>query len=496
MVRLNRFEKYAPVINPPLEIDWQPREGHPQETAFFSQADEVFFGGLAGAGKSDLLLGLAIKEHEKSIIFRREYPQLKGLISRSIEIVGDRQRYNKSEKVWDLGENRFLEFGSCQYEQDVDKYQGRPHDLIGIDELTHFSQKQFTFLCGWNRTTTEGQRCRIVATGNPPTSSEGRWVIEHFAPWLDPKYPDRTGKPAAQPGELRWFVTTREGKEIELDSGEPVEIEGELLEPRSRTFIPGVMLDELVKTGYRATLQALPEPLRSILLEGDFQTTVEDDPWQVIPTAWVEAAVRRWNRIAPVPQTHMGVDVSRGGKDETIIVCRHGNWVAPIIALPGNLVPDGYVVADQVIGNLASRNTSIRIDVVGVGSSPYDILKQKGYKILGLNGGSSSQRTDVTGQLSFVNARCEWWWGLRDRLNPSNPGAIAIPDHPKLIADLTAPRWKVTHSKGDIGQIQIESKDELRKPTRLGRSTDFADALAYAFADMRADNAFARAENP
>ena len=57
MVRLNKFEKYAPVINPPLEINWQPRAGHPQETAYLSQADEVFFGGRAGAGKVICSLG-------------------------------------------------------------------------------------------------------------------------------------------------------------------------------------------------------------------------------------------------------------------------------------------------------------------------------------------------------------------------------------------------------------------------------------------------------
>ena len=52
----------------------------PQTQAYFSQADEVFYGGGAGGGKSALLCGLAIEEHKKAIIFRREFPQIKGLI--------------------------------------------------------------------------------------------------------------------------------------------------------------------------------------------------------------------------------------------------------------------------------------------------------------------------------------------------------------------------------------------------------------------------------
>ena len=51
-----------------------------QTRAFFSQADEVFYGGGAGGGKSALLCGLAIEEHRKAIIFRREYPQIKRLV--------------------------------------------------------------------------------------------------------------------------------------------------------------------------------------------------------------------------------------------------------------------------------------------------------------------------------------------------------------------------------------------------------------------------------
>ena len=66
------------------------------------------------------------------------------------------------------------------------------------------------------------------------------------------------------------------------------------------------------------------------------------------------------------------------------------------------------------------------------------------------------------------------WWGLREALDPANNTGLALPDDPILIGDLAAPTWKRTST----GKIQIESKDDIR--TRIGRSTDKADALCLA----------------
>ncbi|HEY9646515.1 MAG TPA: hypothetical protein V6C88_09110, partial [Chroococcidiopsis sp.] len=131
---------------------WTPLPG-PQCLAYESLADETFYGGAAGGGKTDLILGLALTSHQDAIIFRREYPQLKGLVKRAKKILrGTGAQYNATEKMWSgLPGGRSLEFGACQYEEDVEKYQGRAHDLKAIDEITHFSRSQFKFLTGWLR---------------------------------------------------------------------------------------------------------------------------------------------------------------------------------------------------------------------------------------------------------------------------------------------------------------------------------------------------------
>src|SRR5262249_48953540 len=145
-------------------------------------------------------------------------------------------------------------------------------------------------LIGWNRTEDPRQRCRVVATGNPPTTPEGRWVVEEWAPWLEANHPN-----PAEPGELRWYTVVDE-KLVWLRSAKPILHKGERLVPRSRTFIPARVQDNPVymQTGYIAVLQGMPEPLRSQMLYGDFNAGMQDDPWQVIPTAWVQAAQARW----------------------------------------------------------------------------------------------------------------------------------------------------------------------------------------------------------
>lgn len=144
----------------------------PQTQAYFSLADEVFYGGGAGGGKSALLCGLAVEEHRKAIIFRREYPQIKGLVDEVQRQLGTRAGFNASDRIWRLPNGNELEFGSVQHEDDKEKYQGRAHDLKGFDEITHFSESQYRFLIGWNRSADASQRCRVVATGNPPISAD------------------------------------------------------------------------------------------------------------------------------------------------------------------------------------------------------------------------------------------------------------------------------------------------------------------------------------
>lgn len=450
---------------------WVPKEG-PQRQAYDCEADVLFYGGSAGGGKTDLLIGLVLTRHQKSIIYRREGTQQQGIIDRLTEIIGNKDGYNGQEKVWRLYEkSRQVEFGACKDVGDEIRYQGRPHDLIGFDEITHFLESQFRFLSGWLRTTKQGQRCRVVCTGNPPRDSDGEWVIQYWGPWLDPQHPN-----PAKPGELRWYAMV-DGKETEVPDGTPFTHNKELIKPLSRTYIPSSVDDNpfLLETGYKATLQALPEPLRSQMLQGSFTAGKGDTVWQVIPTAWIDEAMARWR---PEGRTgsmdSAGVDVARGGGDKTVIATRYGKWYSPLQRYPGAETPDGAITAGLVVSTVKD-SAPVHVDVVGVGGSVVDHLNGNGIHVVGVNGAEAVPEgiTDrATGRLRFRNKRAQLYWQFREMLEPRHGENIAIPPDSKLKADLCAPRWKLTPSG-----ILIESKEEIVK--RLGRSPDDGDAVVY-----------------
>ena len=451
----------------------------PQTEAYCSLADELFYGGAAGSGKSSLLCGLAIEEHDNSIIFRREFPQIKGLVSECKRILGSTDGYNAQEKVWKLSGGRELEFGSVQHEDDKEKYQGRPHDLVGFDEITHFLESQYRFLIGWVRSSEAERRCRVVVAGNPPLTAEGAWVIKYWGPWLDPTYP----RPA-KPGELRWF-TTVDGEDKEVDGPGPHLINDRLVTARSRTFIPGRLEDnpELLASGYAATLEAMPEPMRTMLREGRFDVGQRDADFQVIPTAWIVAAQARWKPDGHkhFAMTAMGYDPAGGGRDSAELCWRHGGWYAELQSKKGEETADGSAAAASIIRHRRDA-APVVVDVGGgYGGAVTLRLKDNAVAFSPFNGAGASTRTSKDGRLRFVNKRAEAWWRFREELDPDQQGgsAICLPQDTELRADLAAPTFEVT-ARG----IQIESKDEIRK--RLGRSPGKGDSVVMALSEGNA----------
>jgi len=482
-VRAERARRDAGVASAQTQLLWSPLPG-PQTLAFTSEADETFYGGAPGGGKTDLLIGIALTAHHKSILFRREFGMFRGpdgIIERSRQIIGEHGRLNENLYVWrDLPGDRSIEFGAVKLETDKLKYKGRAHDLKGFDELPDFTESQYRFLIAWLRSTREGQRTRVVSTGNPPMTPEGQWVIRYFAPWLDRQHPH----PAA-PGELRYFVTI-DSKDVEVPSSAPVEHRGERFTPRSRTFIPARLEDNplLANTGYAAVLDNLPEPLRTQMRRGEFGAAQADHAWQLIPTDWVMAAQARWRERQPptTSLTQLGVDPSRGGEDEFVLAPRYDNYIGPLIIHAAKEAPTGADGAGLIVKTLRGRAATVAIDVIGsAGSSVFDHARDLRLRAVALNGSERSEARDKSGTLGFVNKRAGWHWMLREALDPTSDQDIALPPDSQMLADLCAPRWKVT-PRG----IQVEAKDAIK--ARLGRSPDRGEAVIYAFAENGSSN--------
>lgn len=492
---------------------WKPTPG-PQQMALESKADVLLYGGAAGGGKSDLMLGLAINYHQQSIIFRRAMSQTKALITRAKKIVGDKgENFNKTEAWYTLPDrdglppDRFMRFGSVNNDGDEERYQGNPHDFVGFDEGAHFSEELFRYLTGWNRSDFEGDpkypnfRCRIVVASNPPMDVTGDWMFDYWAPWLDPEYPN-----PAMPGELRWFVRSPvDERDIEVhrtdkfvwvtnEKGEatkepnynfdPEEYKHPdkmklVITPRSRTFVPARVTDNPYyrNGGYLSNLQSMTGDARRKLLDGEFKKSTEEDRMQVIPRAWVKAAMDRWtekdaNERGPL--SAIGVDVARKGIDSTCLAKRYGNWVDELITKPGRLTPDGPAVADMVLAEL-EPGAQINIDGIGVGSAVVDVLNLLDVENVNpIIVSESSGIFDKAGIHKLRNLRAEIYWNMRELLDPESGHEIALPKNPQLMADLCAATWRSTPSG-----LLIELKEEIKK--RIKRSPDLCDAVLLAF---------------
>lgn len=456
-------------------LPWVPNVGQ-QSAGYFTLADETFYGGQAGGGKTDLGCGLSVTAHYRSLILRRINKDAVKLVERVEEILGHRNGYNGQLQRWKF-DGRLIEFGGCEQEGDKQRYKGDPHDLIVFDEGSDFLESQFRFIIGWNRSTRKGQRCRVLVTSNPPTTAAGLWVIKYWAAWLDPNHPN-----PALPGELRWYTTVN-GVDTEVDGAGPHVIEGEP-EPviaRSRTYIPAALSDnpDLASTNYGSVLAALPDELRRAYRDGDWSVGQRDEDFQVIPTAWIEAAMQRWENKIPrrTAMTALAVDVAPGGGDQRVIAFRYGGWYAPLVA---EKVVDktGRLTAAEVVKYRRDRCPVVVDMGGGWGGDALIALKDNNIDVVAFNGVVASTARTRDGKIKFRNKRADATWKFREALDPSQEGGsvVALPPDPELKADLAAYKWENT-----IGGILIE--DKAKMTARLGRSPDKGDAVIMCLSE-------------
>lgn len=454
-------------------IRWVPNPG-PQTEAYFSKADELLFGGEPGGGKTAICIGLAFNCHKRSLFMRRQYTDLDGCIDYALKVNGSRDGFNGSAPPrLVIGDEHFIDFGAAGRVGSEQSWMGRPHDLICFDEATQFAKNQIRFLLGWLRHENKAQRTRVVLATNPPLGPEGLWVIEMFAPWLDPHFP----KPA-KPGELRWYVVDENGDDRWVDGPIPIQIGGKLVAPKSRTYIHSSVKDNPYYAGgdYERQLANMTEPFRSILM-GGFKTSFKDQPNQIIPTRWIQLAQERWKPFPPehAPMCALGVDCSGGGEDPMAIAHRYDSWFGPIREIPGREIP-----AERAGAFAAGRVSEIRRDgalvVVdmggGYGGPLYECLASNHIEAYSYKGGGGTHKRTADRKLGFTNVRTAALWAFREALDPGQPGGsdIALPPDSTMLADLAAPTFEVKKTL-----IQAEPKEDVC--ARLGRSTNRGDAV-------------------
>jgi hypothetical protein len=215
-------------------------------------------------------------------------------------------------------------------------------------------------------------------------------------------------------------------------------------------------------------------PLYISKVLGRFPQTSSPD--SLIPLHWIHAAQQR--TLEPGLPNEIGEDVGGGGNRS--VTCHRQGPVARIIARDHN--PDTMQTLGSLMNSIAATGaTTTRVDRVGIGwgmvnraaEIAADIhelppIRARAKSIIGVNVGDPSSNPQ-----EFANLRAEGYWGLRETFQD---GDIDLdPDDDDLAAQLVALKYKRTSR----GQIQIESKEEMRR--RGMPSPDDADALMLAF---------------
>lgn len=174
-----------------MKIDWEITEK--QDQFICSQVNETLYGGAAGGGKSygqliDAFLYAVNHQGSKQLVLRRTFPELeRSLIITSLMLYPQQKsfcKYNSSQHRWKFKCGSTIEFGYCDNEKDVTKYQGAEFDVVRFDELTHFTEFQYTYLMSRIRGVNDFPK--MIKSSTNPGGVGHAWVKARFIDTVEP----------------------------------------------------------------------------------------------------------------------------------------------------------------------------------------------------------------------------------------------------------------------------------------------------------------------
>lgn len=335
---------------------WRPTPA--QERFLACSAFEALYGGAAGGGKSEALLVGATRHvanpNYTALLLRRTVPELKranGLIDRAFRIfptLGGVSR--ESGKSWTFPSGARIELSSMEHENDRFNYLSSEYQYIAFDELTSFTEKQYTYMISRLRSA-HGIPLRLRAGSNP--GGEGHdWVLKRFAPWLYPPDSVEWDGECASPGERLYYrldpareedvVCARDWHDESCSRCSPGAACAKH-RPLGRVFFPATVEDNpyLAGTEYEAALDRLDPVTRAQMKFGDWLARPArglyfNRAWfriiDVAPTI-VRVRVRYWDRAAtedPRADFSAGCRLSRTDSEDHYVYVvedmRRGQW--------------------------------------------------------------------------------------------------------------------------------------------------------------------------
>jgi phage terminase large subunit-like protein len=259
----------------------------------------------------------------KAVFFRRVTKQLVGLGGLWQESQKMYQGFNPHVRQQSLTQTfesgAELQFSHMEHEKDRLSHQGLQYSAQFWDELTHFSETQFTYLLSRLRSDSE-VKSYCMASCNPDSDS---WVLNWIEWWLDEDgYPD-----PAKKGVVRYYMIV-DDKPYFADSEEemremhpekckvwnPNKKEWVIIPIKTITFIGGTIFDNQIlidkNPNYLAELNSLPEIEKARLLDGNWYARAEGSNY--FKREWLNKVDKRpshakcargWDKAANEPST-------------------------------------------------------------------------------------------------------------------------------------------------------------------------------------------------
>ena len=356
----------------------------PKQLEFFkARGRHICYGGARGGGKSWAARVKAVMlcgryQGLKVLLMRRTLPELReNHVRFLIPMLQGVARYKETENCFYFPNGSILKLGYCAAEKDVYQYQGQEWDVIILEEATHFTEEQMTFLTTCNRSVRDDFTPRMYYTCNPGNVGHA-WVKRLF---IDRDYR----------GEER---------------------------PEDYSFISASVFDNevLMKNdpGYLRTLRNLPEDQKRAFLYGD---------WDVYEGQYFSEWRRDLHVMDPIQiqpwwQVYRALDY---GLDR--LACL---WCA------FDDVGNAYVfrelcVSDTIVSDAARMILSAGDEPVTATFMPSDLLgrsSQTGVSIFETFSSAGLQGTPVS------NPRVAGWLNLKEWLHPVDDGTGTV--RPKL----------------------------------------------------------------
>ena len=162
-----------------------------QKAFMEADADEVLFGGAAGGGKSygqlvDALVYALTYPKSRQLILRKTYPELEhSMILTSLGFYPKSVcKYSSTTRKWSFLNGSIIEFGFCASKADVLRYQGAEYEVVRFDELTHFTEEQYTYLI--SRIRGANSYPKMVKSSTNPGGIGHSWVKRRFIDGFEP----------------------------------------------------------------------------------------------------------------------------------------------------------------------------------------------------------------------------------------------------------------------------------------------------------------------